>query len=680
MTKGKSFGDAYNHWVEAHRPSLFHPKKSWPKYLALKTAGFAAKTTFRATAFATRSIYNALTPEELPDARIGDTEALWYEIAGTPELDIPRIIDDVYATIPRPLTIHRKILTDLLTPCLTPPPFDENADPIGHAQWRDRARTFLRHYHYANLKRTVEPVINAFQLIDRYLPEPSKSDIRIPITDLIPDLPEVIEQTIMGFFSPYVLEHDLYRDIRERLNANATSEKGELIYPTKTKLDARKLIEQYFKDTPLRTLFEARVPFAISDETRFSHTWIISTTGHGKTTFLAGLLKQDIERIKKGEVSAVVIDSQNQLIPSLKRLDVPKIIIDPFDIDHPIALSLFNVGYDRLTDEQHRYSVLQGALLSIKFIVGGLFDQEMTTRQSTLFEHIAELLITKKPNATIHDFRALLDPEHRKKYARLWRGVPHLEDFFETEFDSNRLATETAQQVLTRLRPLLRNKIFLNAFSSPTTKLDLAAELNRGRLVLIDTSKAKLTAPVTKMIGRFWIGQINNVATYRQTMTKKLPTFVYIDEAQDYLRGGDPNIVEMLDQARKQSIGLSIIHHRVDQLESKPLEGALEGNTWTQIVGSLTPSDVARFGRIMGVPSDYFRSIEPRKTFACYIKSRRTPITIAFKNTTLTPELTADQLDEQIRLNRERYCYTPAPERPQSPSPPPDEPDEDIVW
>jgi hypothetical protein len=681
MKKRQTFGDAYHGWVEAHRPHLFHPKKSWAKYLALKTAGFAVKSTFRATAFATRSIYHALTPEELPDARIEDTEALWHEIAGTPELDIPKIIDDVYATIPRPLSIHRKLLTDLLTPNLTPPPFDGNADPIGHAQWRDRARKFLRHYHYADLAKTVEPIINAFTLVDAHLPEPSNSPIRIPITDLIPNLAETIEQVIMGFFSPYVLEHDLYRDVRERLNTNATNEKGELIYPTKTKLDARKLVEQYFKDTPLQTLFNARVPFAISDETRFSHTWIVSTTGHGKTTFLSGLLKLDIERIRRGEISAVVIDSQQELIPHLKRLDVPKIIIDPYDIEHPIALSMFNIEYNEIKDPNIRNARLQGVILAVKFIIGALFDQEMTPRQGAIFDYITELLVTQKPDATIHDFRNLLDPQLRKEYRPLWnRADTAVKDFFETEFEKNNFAKEAAQQVLSRLRPLLRNRVFLNTFSAPKTKLHLAEELNKGRLVLIDTYKDVLTAPITKMVGRFWIGQISNVATKRQSMTKKLPTFVYIDEAQDYLQGGDPNIIEVLDQARKQRIGLTVIHHRTDQLESQSLERALEGNTHTQIVGGLTPSDMTRFGRIMRAPSEFFYSLQPRKTFGLYIKGRRAPFPVAFPNTVLSPELSEAQVIEEQRINREHYCYVPASEPPPQDKPsdppqsPPDEP------
>src|SRR5512133_2404658 len=43
---------------------------------------------------------------------------------------------------------------------------------------------------------------------------------------------------------------------------------------------------------------------------RFEHTEIVGGSGHGKTQLLQQLILYDLERVKEGEASLIVIDSQ----------------------------------------------------------------------------------------------------------------------------------------------------------------------------------------------------------------------------------------------------------------------------------------------------------------------------------------------------------------------------------
>jgi hypothetical protein len=433
-----------------------------------------------------------------------------------------------------------------------------------------------------------------------------------------------------------------------------------IIAPDKSDLAPEQLIAAYLQGTPFPRFLNTQLPFSIDDETRFAHTWVLSAPGHGKTTFLAGMLVKDIERIKRGEASAVVIDSQNTIIPQLLWLDCPKVIINPKDTKFPIALNIFDVGLKHARDEEEYSSLLEGGIDMFAFLVSSLFEQPMTPRQRGLFEYVAEFLMTAVPDATVIDFRDFLDPATREPYKKHYANAsPDLQRFLANEFPSSE-AQRTASEVLPRLRPLLRRPVFRNLFASPKSRIDLGEEMNAGKLILIDADKQFLTPTGCKVFERFWLSQVNQAAIRRASQTKMLPTFVYVDEAQDALEGGDKRVENILDQARKRRIGLTIIHHRTAQLCSESLAEALDGSTATKITGTLNINDQASFARMMHTDINFLNSQQKRKTFALYADGLTNhAITVAFPNTALKPELNDEQFSVMIAKNREKYCYSP---------------------
>ena len=126
--------------------------------------------------------------------------------------------------------------------------------------------------------------------------------------------------------------------------------------------------------------------------------------------------------------------------------------------------------------------------------------------------------------------------------------------FFETEFRSKEF-TGTKKQVLRRLYGILENQTFERMFSHPKSKLDLFTEMNAGKVILINTAKDLLKENGTEIFGRFFIAMIAQAAQERAVLDKndRLPTFVYVDEANDYF---DRNIGIILSQARKYNIGI----------------------------------------------------------------------------------------------------------------------------
>ena len=100
-------------------------------------------------------------------------------------------------------------------------------------------------------------------------------------------------------------------------------------------------------------------------------------------------------------------------------------------------------------------------------------------------------------------------------------------------------------------------------FSHQKSKLDLFAEMNAGKVILIDTAKDLLKENGTEVFGRFFIALIANAAQERATLhpSARLPCFVYIDEFQEYI--DEEKTPEMLQLLREYNVGVTIAHQNM---------------------------------------------------------------------------------------------------------------------
>ena len=348
-----------------------------------------------------------------------------------------------------------------------------------------------------------------------------------------------------------------------------------------------RLIQTYLGRTPICDFFDQSVDFAIPIDVRFGHHHIVAGSGHGKTQTLQHLIASDLEAVAYGERSVVVLDSQGDLINNISNLAAfapggpladRLVIIDPTDIEYPVSLNLFDVGQDRLgTYAPLERERLTNSILELyDFVLGSLLDAQMTQKQSVIFRYVTRLML-HIPNATIHTLRELMEDGAETKFApyiaRLSGTARH---FFETEFSSKEFQ-QTKRQVLRRLWGILENQTFERMFSHPQSKLDLFAEMNAGKVILINTAKDLLKESGTEIFGRFFIAMIAQAAQERATIPEqdRMPTMVYIDEAADYF---DRNIGIILSQARKYSVGMVLSHQYLGQLDTK-LQESFAANT-----------------------------------------------------------------------------------------------------
>lgn len=485
----------------------------------------------------------------------------------------------------------------------------------------------------------VAPIFSAFPALTKKAG--NERDVTIP-TDLVNNINGigiVTEQAVATFFRDDLAEVGLFTRLSDRLERNLVAASGgnpddpkgfarAPKNPSKSEIkDPTELLSTYLGGTPLLDYFQQKLDFSIPTESRFEHHHIVAGSGHGKTQTLQYLIGQDLEAVAAGERSVIVLDSQGDLIRNISNLAefAPGgslheriVIIDPTDVEYPVSLNLFDVGIDRLKGYAplERERLTNSILELYDFVLGTLLSAEMTQKQSVIFRYVTRLML-HIPDATIHTLRELMEPNSQTKFAgdiaKLQGTARH---FFETEF-SGREFEQTKKQVLRRLWGILENQTFERMFSHPRSKLDLFGEMNAGKVILINTAKDLLKEQGTEIFGRFFIALIAQAAQERATLPehKRMPTFVYIDEAADYF---DRNIGIILAQARKYNVGMVLAHQYLGQLEPKLLE-AFSANTSIKFAGGVSAKDARALAPMLYCDPGFIEA-QPKGSFAAHIR------------------------------------------------------------
>lgn len=449
---------------------------------------------------------------------------------------------------------------------------------------------------------------------------------------------------------------------------------GRIRLPTHmTDRSPSELVPRFFSGTPFVDLFLTPVPLTIPAQIRFEHHWIVAGTGHGKTQTLQHLIADDLDRVIKGEASAIVIDSQGEMIDKISRLqlfaDHPEklCLIDPADIAYPVALNLFDIGTARLAGygSLEREKLQNAAIEMYEYILAALLGADMTAKQSTLFRYVLRVMLNIE-NATIHTFRELM--EGSGKYRDAIERLPFTaRTFMETEFNS-REHEQTKRQVVRRLWGILENQSFERMFSHPRSKFDMFAEMNAGKVILISTAKDLLKQEAAAIFGRFFIALIAQAAQERAAVpAARLPCFVYIDECADYL---DQNVGVILAQARKFNVGMILAHQYIGQLPPRLQEG-FDANTSIKFVGGVSSTDARAFARMLRCEPEFIES-QRKGQFAVFVRNltdRAISLRIPFGRLEDMPRVSDNEWQRVRDSVRARYAARPDMPRPAATGP-----------
>lgn len=534
--------------------------------------------------------------------------------------------------------------------------------------------------------------LDAYEGLFRALPEAgfgawreTEDAFGVPLVELLESPADAIHQLLLFPYDDDTMRLGLFQRLKEQLATNMLVASGfrpddniheradRLVMPQSQKgKSPTDLARLYLAGTPLLSVLELPVPFHIPEEARFEHCHIVGGTGHGKTQLMQRMIHADLTAAQRGRRSVVVIDSQGDLINKLVRLalfdpDAPDsladrlVLIDPADIEFPAALNLFDAHLERLQGYRavDRERVLNGVIELYEVFFGAMLGAELTQKQGVIFRYLARLMVTI-PGATIHTLMRLMEDGKPFK--------PHMEKlegsaryFFETEFFHPSFAA-TKKQILKRLWGVLSTPAFERMFAQEANKLDLFEAMNDGKIILVSTAKDLLKSDGSALLGRFFIAMLAQAALERSTIAAedRTPTFVYVDEAQEYF---DDSIETILNQARKYRVGLTLAHQTLDQLSPR-LRSAIHSNTSLKCVGGVSAKDARALADELHTTSEFIESMKRRhgrSEFAVWLKQMtpqaiRLSVPLGFLER--QPLLTEEAFEEVLDANRERYCGT----------------------
>lgn len=488
------------------------------------------------------------------------------------------------------------------------------------------------------IQRTIAESMN--QVLDCVPPEQDgDAFVTQPLEAFAPDLPMVVERTVLPYFKSGVSHH--FKQLEERLDRNLKAQKD-----MPSKYEGENVVFDYLKDTPLYPVFKAPVPLAVPRHVRWEHAVITGGSGHGKTTLLENLILRDIN--DKAQPSIVVIDSQRALISKISRLAAvhqrPLVIIDPKDAP---ALNVFGFSTERFQryGQEERERVRNHTLEIFGYLFDNLLGADLTVRQSALFNYLIQVMLgmptTMGRNATLADIIAFT--EKPEDYAPAMDGLDAMaKTFFATDFMRARY-NETKEQVRYRLHAILSNTTISRLFLAEKNNVDFFTELNNGAIILIDTDKGFLGAKNSAYLGRIAITLILQAILERDASGKpQREVAMYVDEAGEYF---DRSIDKFLTEARKQRAGITLAHQFFGQM-SQELRSSVAANTATKYAGGLSAADARTAAADMRTTPEFLLAQE-RLNFACYIRN-------VTKTATAVP-VKLGVLDKEPKVSEEEY-------------------------
>lgn len=408
-------------------------------------------------------------------------------------------------------------------------------------------------------------------------------------TEIIPKLPDVSALPENLYLYYFAALHSSF-EYCERLY----SEPLDYIKPVFTRLAT--VLDEKFKSsaritTPIKsflpnqyiymgdeTLFHLPTPYPLTNERRYSHTWICARQGSGKTTLLEDLIEPDLYDIKARKCAVVVMDSegQNELLGRIQKWKILDEI--PYRlIDSTTPMNPFVVGKRRFINDKEKEIFTTNATAMINFIFSASNGESgnFTSMQTGLFDKCVELLLAL-PGATIQDLFFLLEP--KGGLDRYMQILPYLSDdtqYFFTNIFNSGIYKETKGQIVTRITGVTNNPAIKRMLMAPSA-VDFYQELSKPQLILVDTDKLLHSNRGTEIFGRYVIAQLDFAAKQRalDQRESRLPVFAYIDECADYI-ANDETIGHIIDHTRKMKIGFTFAHQRESHIKSPGILDAL---------------------------------------------------------------------------------------------------------
>ena len=321
---------------------------------------------------------------------------------------------------------------------------------------------------------------------------------------------------------------------------------------------------------------------------RLFHTYAVGKTGAGKTTFLEGLIRQDIQAGR----GLALVDPHGDLVDRIAASIPPHRKDDVRYLDVPNPAQPF--GYNPLRHVRPEV---------IPLAASGLieaFKKHWTDSWGVRMEHVlrnALHALLETPNATLPDvLRLLTDDTFRRSVAAQLTNDP-VRAFWAKEYEqySMRYRADSVAPIQNKIGALLADPLMRRILTSPERQLRFRRIMDRREILLVNLSRGRIGEDSAALLGSLLVTTIGLAAFSRADVPEigRPDFYLYLDEFQNFTT---LSVATMISELRKYHVALIIANQHTTQLKQEVRDGVL-GNVGTLVVFRVGPQDAALFSR-----------------------------------------------------------------------------------
>lgn len=366
-----------------------------------------------------------------------------------------------------------------------------------------------------------------------------------------------------------------------------------------------------------------RKRISLDTEMRFRHTYIIGQTGTGKSTLLLNMILHDI-RAGRG---VGVIDPHGTLIEQIlghyprERVE-DLVIVDVTDVEMPVGFNILKIDeQDSLSYRFARDLVIDDlfSYLSRTYdpvMIGPIFE--------THFRGMFSLLLGVEPQVpplipNLLIVRALYtNHDLRRALVKRAEGQDLMLDDFISE-----VAAATSDYSLANMSQYITSKftrfyadLALRNITCQNRILDLERIINKGGVLLFYIGKGRFGDHAAGLLASMIVSRLRHLVMKRGAGREARPYYLYVDEFQLV---ADERFTELLAEARKFKLALTLAHQYARQIPEKILEGIL-GNVGNLIAFRVGAQDGALLAPVFA-PTFNSEDLNSLANFRAYVQS-----------------------------------------------------------
>lgn len=323
----------------------------------------------------------------------------------------------------------------------------------------------------------------------------------------------------------------------------------------------------------------------IATHDRLHHLFALGRTGSGKSTFMGGLLMQDLSC----GTGAALLDPHGDLVEEVVEAarSLQKEHLIHLDLANPACRFHFNP----LADVPSTSRALAAAGLVEAF--KKLWADDWGPRLEHVLRNVVFTLL-EMPDATLADVPPLLADRRFRRQALQHVSNKEVRAFWTTEYDrySPAFRAVVAAPLQNKIGAILTDPLLRRVFTGKQSSFRFRQVMDEGKVVLVNLAKGRIGEGPATILGSLLVSSLSLAALSRADVPeeKRRPFFVYLDEFHTF---STLSLATMLSELRKYKVGMVLANQYLGQLDPR-VRDAVIANAGTLIAFRLGAQD-ARF-------------------------------------------------------------------------------------